>query len=76
MVDFPKEKSLQNDTAVYDAMAYNPSTINYDIWVGLGTLEAIKKRDLKPDMATLRYCPKEWLTDGFRPKDAPPPEKY
>jgi hypothetical protein len=66
---------MTNDTAVYDAMAYNPSTVDYDIWVGLGTREAIANRGLKPDWATLRYCPKEWLVDGFRSKDAPPPPR-
>ena len=60
---------MPNDTPIYDAMAYNPSTVQYDEWVGQGTLEAIDKRGLKPDLATLKYCPKEWLIDGFRPKN-------
>jgi hypothetical protein len=58
---------MQNDTAIYDALAYNPSTVQHDIWVGQGTLEAIQKRGLKPDLATLKYCSKELLTDGYRP---------
>jgi hypothetical protein len=58
---------MPNDTAIYDAMAYNPSTVQHDVWVGQGTLEAIYKRGLKPDWATLKYCPKEWLSDGYRP---------
>jgi hypothetical protein len=64
---------MPNDTAVYDALAYNPSTVQHDIWVGAGTREALRKRGLKADPATLAYCPKEWLVDGFRAKDTPPP---
>ncbi len=60
---------MPNDTAIYDALDYNPLTVQHDVWVGQGTLEAIRKRGLKADMATLKYCPSEWLTDGFRPKD-------
>lgn len=60
---------MPNDTAVYDALAYNPLTVEYNDWVGLGTLEAIRKRGLKANLATLKYCPKEWLIDGFRPKN-------
>lgn len=60
---------MPNDTAIYDALDYNPVTAQDDIWVGQGTLEAIHNRGLKADLATLKYCPKEWLTDGFRPKD-------
>lgn len=64
---------MTNDTPVYDALAFNTSTVRYDIWVGTGTREALSKRGLKPDLATLAYCPREWLTDGFRSKDTPPP---
>lgn len=60
---------MPNDTAVYDALAYNPLTVQHDEWIGQGTLEAIRKRGLKADLATLKYCPSEWLTDGFRPKN-------
>jgi hypothetical protein len=64
---------MTNDTAVYDALAFNLQTIEFDIWVGMGTREAITQRGFKADPATLCYCPKEWLIDGFRAKDAPPP---
>ena len=57
---------MQNDTPVYHANAYNHVTGQFDIWVGTGTLEAIEKRGLKPALQELLYCPKEWLTEGWR----------
>jgi hypothetical protein len=70
MVEVKGINAMPNDTAVYDALAYNPSTALHDVWVGQGTLEAIHKRGLEADMATLKYCSKELLTDGYRPNEA------
>lgn len=64
---------MPNDTQVFDALAYNPLTVQHDIWVGMGTFDAIRERGLKAELTTVCYCPKEWLVDGFRSKDAPPP---
>ena len=49
---------MQNDTPVYHAFAFNPKTIDYDIWVGIGTREAIAKRSLRGDGFVL-WCPKQ-----------------
>jgi hypothetical protein len=57
---------LENDTAVYHALAFNPQTYEYDIWVGTGTRTAITKHGFQPDLSELLYCPKEWLVDGWR----------
>jgi hypothetical protein len=41
--------TLVNDTPVYHAFAFNPNTVDYDIWIGIGTSEAIAKRGLRGD---------------------------
>ena len=50
---------LKNDTRVFDALD------DEHIWRGVGTPEAIKARGYKLDRSSLRYCPKEWLVDGW-----------
>jgi hypothetical protein len=54
-----------NDTRVYPAHAFNPQTIQYDIWVGVGTEEVIEKCGFKADRANVLHCPKEQLVDGW-----------
>jgi hypothetical protein len=54
-----------NDTLVFDAMAFNPSTVSYDIWKGVGTREAIEAAGFHVVKATWRGCPKEKLKDGW-----------
>jgi hypothetical protein len=57
---------MENDTAVYDAMAYNPSTVAYDIWKGVATRAAIEAAGCRFEVVTLKYCPKEKLDkDGW-----------
>ena len=57
---------MKNDTPVFDAMAFNPSTVSYDIWKGVGTREAIKAAGFRVvDPAPVYYCPKEVLKDGW-----------
>ncbi len=58
---------LINDTPVYHAFAFNSNTVDYDIWVGVGTRDAIAKRGLRGDGFVL-WCPHEWLVDGWRDK--------
>jgi hypothetical protein len=55
------------DTPVYPAFAYNPNTVDFDIWRGMGTREAIAKRGV----GDVQWCPHEWLVDGWR--DTGPP---
>jgi hypothetical protein len=57
---------MENDTAVYDAMAYNTGTAAYDIWKGVATRAAIEAAGYRFEVATLKYCPKEKLEkDGW-----------
>jgi hypothetical protein len=55
---------MANDNPVYHAFAYNPSTIDYDIWVGVGTREAIRNGGFRGDGIVL-WCPHERLVDGW-----------
>jgi hypothetical protein len=32
---------MENDTAVYDAMAYNTGTVAYDMWKGVGLVQLL-----------------------------------
>lgn len=56
---------MQNDTPVFHAFAYNPLTAQYDIWVGMGTRQAIAKCCLKGD-GIVHWCPHQWLIGGWR----------
>lgn len=56
---------MANDTAVFDAMTYNPVTVEYDIWKGVGTREAIEAEGFRVVESTLKYCSKEKLKDGW-----------
>jgi len=56
---------MQNDTPVRHAFAYNPQTVQHDLWVGMGTHEAIAKRGLKGE-GDVYWCPHQWLVDGWR----------
>jgi hypothetical protein len=55
---------MTNDTPVYPAFAYNPATVDFDIWRGIGTREAIAKLGLRGRGLVL-WCPHEWLVDGW-----------
>jgi hypothetical protein len=57
---------MQNDTVVFDAMAFNPITADYDIWKGVGTREAIEAAGYRVvEAATLKWRPKETLKGGW-----------
>jgi hypothetical protein len=56
---------MTNDTAVFDAMAYNPNTVQCDIWKGIGTREAIEAAGYRVLRETLKYCPTEKLKEGW-----------
>jgi hypothetical protein len=56
---------MKNDTLVFDAMAFNPSTVSYDIWKGTGTRQAIEAAGFLVVEASRRGCPKEILKDGW-----------
>jgi hypothetical protein len=54
-----------NDTAFYEAFAYNPRTVSYDIWRGTATLEAIRKADFKADLSYPLWGDKKTAVDGW-----------
>jgi len=60
-----EDLELINDTAVYEAFAYNPHTGDEDIWCGTGTLEAINACGYTADLASVMYYPKELLINGW-----------
>jgi hypothetical protein len=58
---------LQNDTVVFHAFAWNPVTVRYDDWRGMGTRAAIAERSFEAQ-GPVHYCPKERLKDGWLDK--------
>jgi len=40
---------MHNGTPVDHAFVFNPKSVDYDIWVGIGTREAITKCNLRAD---------------------------
>ena len=54
---------MTNDTAVYDAFDVNPIDGNKQ-WLGrMGTRRAIMRDGFIIDLASLAYCPHEWLDE-------------
>jgi len=52
---------MKNDTPVFDAMRFDAQA-GEEISTGLmGTREAIERDGFKVDIASLSYCPREWL---------------
>jgi len=61
-----------NDTAYFEAFAFNPRTVEYDIWRGTATLAAIRKAGLRGNLAFPNYGDKALGgADGWACK-APP----
>jgi hypothetical protein len=60
---------MQNDTGVFHALD------DYGNWLGMGTRDAITARRLHAEGDVL-WCPKEWLVNGWRDRDAPPPKRH
>jgi hypothetical protein len=49
----------------YEAFAFNPTTCNYDIWMGTATLATIKKLGLAADLSYPLYGDESMCTDGW-----------
>jgi hypothetical protein len=58
---------MKDDTAVFHAFAWNPVTVQYDDWRGMGTCVAIAERSFEAQ-GPVHYCPREWLMDGWLDK--------
>ena len=58
---------IKDDTAVFHAFAFNPVTLQYDDWRGMGTRAAIAERSFEAQ-GPIHYCPKEWLKEGWLDK--------
>jgi hypothetical protein len=58
---------MKNDTAVFHAFAWNPVTVRYDDWRGMGTPSAIAERSFEAQ-GPVHYCPRDWLNDGWLDK--------
>ena len=58
---------MKDDTAVFHVFAWNPVTVQYDDWKGMGTRVAIAERSFEAQ-GPVHYCPKEWLMDGWLDK--------
>jgi hypothetical protein len=63
-----------NQTRYFNAFAYNPSTVSYEIWAGTATLAAIRKAGLKADLSYPVYGDEKLAVDGWTFK-APPQHK-
>ncbi|OAF13677.1 hypothetical protein AYJ54_43520 [Bradyrhizobium centrolobii] len=57
---------MTNDTAVYDAVRLNVDTGQRE-WIDrMGRRDAIARDGLEIDLASLAYCPHEWIgSDGY-----------
>jgi hypothetical protein len=53
-----------NDTLVFDAIYGDPRT-GEAVWRGVATPDAIKASGCWPDPSSWRYCPREWLVEGW-----------
>jgi len=58
---------IKDDTALFHAFAFNPVTLQYDDWRGMGTRAAIAERSFEAQ-GPIHYCPKEWLKEGWLDK--------
>jgi hypothetical protein len=56
---------MMNQTAYFHAFAYNPRTVDHDIWVGNATLAATKKAGLKADLSYPLYGDEKLAVDGW-----------
>lgn len=55
---------MTNDTAVFDTMRIDPTTGERE-WTGrMGTRAAITRDGLEIDLASLCYCPHQWLNSS------------
>jgi hypothetical protein len=54
-----------NQVALFPVFAFNPSTCDYDIWMGTATLETANKLVLKADRAYPGYADKRTCADGW-----------
>ena len=50
---------------LYEAFAYNPSTCDYDLWMGTAPLKTIRKYGLKADLAYPLYDDEKKCVDGW-----------
>jgi hypothetical protein len=51
--------------AFFEAFAFNPSTLQFDIWKGTATLDAIKKAGLAVDLSYPLYGDDKLAVDGW-----------
>jgi hypothetical protein len=49
----------------YEAFGCNPSTCNYDIWMGTAPLATIKEHGLKADLSYPLYGDETMCVDGW-----------
>jgi hypothetical protein len=54
-----------NQIAYFELFAFNPSTCNFDRWVGTGPRSTAKKHGLWADPASLMYGDEKLCVDGF-----------
>jgi hypothetical protein len=52
-------------TAFYEAFAFNPSTCEYDVWMGTAPLSTIERHRLKADLSYPLYADKKLCVDGW-----------
>ena len=56
----------------YEAFAFNPSTCNYDLWMGTAPIETIKKSGLAADLSYPLYGDASMCVDGWAFKNTAP----
>jgi hypothetical protein len=54
-----------NQVPLFEVFAFNPSTCDYDIWMGTATLETAKKHGLKADLSYPLYTRQADCADGW-----------
>jgi hypothetical protein len=57
---------MNNQIAFYHAHAFNPATVQFDIWMGTAPLETIKKYGLGADLSWPLYGDMSQCVDGWR----------
>jgi hypothetical protein len=54
-----------NQIALFEVFAFDPSTCDYDKWMGTATLETARKLGLKADLTYPLYADKRTCADGW-----------
>jgi hypothetical protein len=60
-----RNDAMTQQLVLYPAFAFNPSTCDYDLWMGTASVETIKKYGLKADASYPLWADARKCVDGW-----------